>query len=71
MIDVRLTKTYTSNQNTARKGILFAAFLKLLVPVIAVLPGITMYVLHHKGLFQQEIASTPGDTKPTYSCMNW
>jgi SSS family solute:Na+ symporter len=31
---------------TARKGILFAAFLKLLVPVIAVLPGIVMYILH-------------------------
>src|SRR6185436_10102485 len=30
---------------TARSGILFAAFLKLLILVIAVLPGITMYVL--------------------------
>lgn len=40
---------------TARKGILFAAFLKLLIPVIAVLPGITMYVLHKNGMFQQEM----------------
>jgi SSS family solute:Na+ symporter len=52
---------------TARKGILFAAFLKLLVPVIAVLPGITMYVLHHKGLFQQEMADAAGNLKPDHA----
>jgi SSS family solute:Na+ symporter len=52
--------------NTARKGILFAAFLKLLVPVIAVLPGIVMYVLHHKGLFQVEMADA-GVLKPDHA----
>jgi SSS family solute:Na+ symporter len=36
---------------TARKGILFAAFLKLLMPVIVVLPGIAAYVLNQKGYF--------------------
>lgn len=51
---------------TARKGILFAAFLKLLVPVIAVLPGIAMYVLHQKGLFQQEM-SVGGIVKPDHA----
>ncbi|RPD42572.1 sodium/sugar symporter [Chitinophaga barathri] len=40
---------------TARNGILFAAFLKLLVPVIAVLPGIVMFVLHKNGMFQEEM----------------
>lgn len=40
---------------TARSGILFAAFLKLLMPVIVVLPGIAAYVLYQKGLFQQEM----------------
>lgn len=40
---------------TARKGILFAAFLKLLMPVIVVLPGIAAYVLHQNGMFQQEM----------------
>jgi SSS family solute:Na+ symporter len=40
---------------TARKGILFAAFLKLLMPVIVVLPGIAAYVLHQQGNFQQEM----------------
>ncbi|TKC06682.1 sodium/solute symporter [Pedobacter polaris] len=52
--------------NTARKGILFAAFLKLLVPVIAVLPGIVMFVLHNKGLFQTEMASD-GVIKPDHA----
>jgi SSS family solute:Na+ symporter len=41
--------------DTARKGILFAAFLKLMMPVIVVLPGIAAYVLHKNGLFQQEM----------------
>ena len=40
---------------TARSGILFAAFLKLLMPVIVVLPGIAAYVLHQQGNFQNEM----------------
>ncbi|HEY8936733.1 MAG TPA: sodium/sugar symporter [Cyclobacteriaceae bacterium] len=40
---------------TARNGILFAAFLKLLMPVIVVLPGIAAHVLFKEGLFQQEM----------------
>ena len=40
---------------TARNGILFAAFLKLLMPVIVVLPGIAAYVLFKEGMFQQEM----------------
>lgn len=51
---------------TARKGILFAAFLKMLVPVIAVLPGIAMYVMHHNGLFVQEM-SDAGVVKPDHA----
>ena len=34
---------------TARKGILFAAFLKVLMPLIVVVPGIAAYVLHQNG----------------------
>lgn len=45
---------------TARSGILFAAFLKLLMPVIVVLPGIAAYVLHQKGLLQQEMLGKDG-----------
>lgn len=40
---------------TARGGLLFAAFLKLLMPVIVCLPGIAAFVLHQKGSFQTEM----------------
>ena len=40
---------------TARSGILFAAFLKLLMPIIVVLPGIAAYVLYQNGSFQTEL----------------
>ncbi|MCE2893819.1 MAG: sodium/solute symporter [Flammeovirgaceae bacterium] len=40
---------------TARKGLLFAAFLKLLMPVIVVLPGIAAFVLYKNGFFQTEM----------------
>ncbi len=49
---------------TARKGILFAAFLKMLVPVIAVLPGIAMYVMHNNGMFHKEMVDAAGMVKP-------
>ena len=40
---------------TARSGILFAAFLKLLMPVIVVLPGIAAFVLYQNGHFHTEM----------------
>ncbi|MDQ8051774.1 MAG: sodium/solute symporter [Pedobacter sp.] len=43
---------------TARKGILFAGFLKLGMPVIVMLPGIAAYVLHRNGALQAEMAPT-------------
>lgn len=52
---------------TARSGILFAAFLKLLVPVIAVLPGIAAYVLFQEGLFQTEMVNESGIVKPDHA----
>jgi SSS family solute:Na+ symporter len=36
---------------TARSGLLFAAFLKLLMPVIVVLPGIAAFVLYKQDVF--------------------
>jgi len=45
---------------TARSGILYAAFLKLLMPVIVVLPGIGAYVLYQKGMFHAEMLSSAG-----------
>ncbi len=44
-----------ANLETARKGILFAGFLKLLMPIIVMLPGIAAYVLHQKGMLQAEM----------------
>jgi SSS family solute:Na+ symporter len=48
---------------TARGGILFAAFLKLLMPVIVVIPGIAAYVLYKEGNFQTEMLQS-GELNP-------
>ena len=50
---------------TARGGILFAAFLKLLMPVIVVLPGIAAYVLYREnaGSFQTDMVHN-GELNP-------
>jgi SSS family solute:Na+ symporter len=53
--------------HTARKGILFAAFLKLLIPLIVVIPGITMFVMYQQGMFQQEMTDMNGILKPDHS----
>lgn len=49
---------------TARAGLLFAAFLKLLMPVIVVLPGIAAYLLYQKGMFHHEMMSSKGIMDP-------
>ncbi len=48
---------------TARSGILFASFLKLLMPVIVVLPGIAAYVLYQQGSFTSELLQN-GEVNP-------
>ncbi|WP_158797210.1 sodium/solute symporter [Pedobacter sp. L105] len=45
---------------TARTGILFAGLLKLLMPVIVMLPGIAAYVLYAKGYLPQLIGGKDG-----------
>lgn len=52
---------------TARSGLLFAAFLKLLIPLIAVLPGITAYVLFQSGVFHNEMMDASGAVKPDHA----
>ncbi len=42
--------------NTARTGILFAGFLKLMMPIIVMLPGIAAYVLYQNGELQAQMA---------------
>ncbi|MDB5234347.1 MAG: sodium transporter [Hymenobacter sp.] len=48
---------------TARAGILFAAFLKLLMPVIVVLPGIAAFVLYKADVFSGEMMQN-GELNP-------
>lgn len=40
---------------TARGGLLFAAFLKMMMPIIVVLPGIAAYVLYKQDMFHTEM----------------
>ncbi|GAB2960665.1 sodium/sugar symporter [Hymenobacter coalescens] len=49
---------------TARSGILFAAFLKLLMPVIVVLPGIAAYVLYKQDVFGAGEFMQDGEVNP-------
>lgn len=53
--------------NTARNGLLFAGFLKLMMPVIVVLPGIAAYVLYKNGMFQAEMVDAAGVVKPDHA----
>jgi SSS family solute:Na+ symporter len=45
-----------ANLKTARTGILFAGFLKLMMPVIVMLPGIAAYVLYQNGGLQEAMS---------------
>lgn len=62
-----IQRTLGADLKTARSGILFAAFLKLLIPVIAVLPGIAMYVMYQNGMFQTEMINETGELKPDHA----
>ena len=52
---------------TGRAGLLFAAFLKLLIPVIVVIPGIAVYTLFKQGYFQAEMIDAAGIVKPDHA----
>jgi len=49
---------------TARSGILFAAFLKLFIPLIVVIPGIAAYVLYQNGTFHDAMMGANGAVRP-------
>lgn len=55
-----------ANLNTARAGILFAGFLKILMPVIVMLPGIVAYVLYRHDHLPQLLN---GNKDSAYSAM--
>lgn len=52
---------------TARNGLLFAAFLKLMIPIIAVLPGIAMFVMYQEGMFNAEMSDSMGNVRPDHA----
>jgi len=52
---------------TGRGGLIFAAFLKLLIPVIVVIPGIAAFVLYQRGYFQTEMLDAAGVVKPDHA----
>jgi SSS family solute:Na+ symporter len=52
---------------TGRSGLIFAAFLKLLIPVIVVIPGIAAYVLYQHGYFHTEMMDASGHVKPDHA----
>lgn len=62
-----IQRTLGADLETGRKGILFAGFLKLLVPLIVVIPGIAAYVLYQNGMFQQEMLDATGTVKPDHA----
>jgi SSS family solute:Na+ symporter len=49
---------------TARSGILFAAFLKLMMPIIVVLPGIAAYILYKQNVFGSGEFMQGGELNP-------
>ena len=52
---------------TGRSGLIFAAFLKLLIPLIVVIPGIAAYVLYQHGYFHTEMLDGKGTIKPDHA----
>lgn len=52
---------------TARSGILFAAFLKLMIPLIVVIPGIAAFVLYQNGTFREAMTDAGGIVKPDHA----
>lgn len=52
---------------TGRNGLIFAAFLKLLIPLIVVIPGIATYVLYQHGYFHTEMLDAAGKLKPDHA----
>lgn len=60
-------RTLGADLKTARAGILFAAFLKLMIPLIVVIPGIAAYVLYQEGTFRGAMTDAAGVVKPDHA----
>src|SRR5688500_11221073 len=55
--------------HTARKGILFAGLLKLMMPVIVMLPGIAAFVLYKNGHLPQLVGGKEGAYSAVLTCL--
>ncbi len=62
-----IQRTLGADLKTARTGVLFAAFLKLLIPLICVIPGIAAYVLFQNGEIQAQMTDASGIVKPDHA----
>lgn len=62
-----IQRTLGADLKTARTGVLFAAFLKLLIPLICVIPGIAAYVLYQNGEIHSQMVDASGLVKPDHA----
>jgi solute:Na+ symporter, SSS family len=60
------------NLHEARKGLIFAAYLKILIPIIVVIPGITAYVMFtHQSEFPNLVNSITGTISRADDAYPW
>lgn len=59
------------NLNEAKKGLIFAGYLKILIPVIVVVPGITAYVLFNNPDLQHKLTALTGEITKADDAYPW
>ena len=59
------------NLHEAKKGLIFAGYLKILIPIIVVIPGITAYVLFNHPELSGKLASLTGNISKADDAYPW
>ncbi|WP_026474561.1 sodium:solute symporter family transporter [Alkaliflexus imshenetskii] len=59
------------NLEEAKKGLIFGAYLKILIPIIVIVPGITAYVLFNHPDLQQTLTGLHGDIQVADEAYPW
>ena len=59
------------NLAEAKKGLIFAAYLKILIPIVVIIPGITAYVLFNHPDLQHTIAGLKGSINVADDAYPW
>lgn len=59
------------NLHEAKKGLIFAGYLKILIPIIVVIPGITAYVLFNHPELSGKLASLSGNISKADDAYPW